>query len=255
MRSPRWASAAGAALLADRRERPQRPAGRARPRSSAGSGSDSAWTDDLHHALHAAITGERDGYYADFGTLAQLAKALRQGFVYDGCWSDYRERRHGAPPIGLDGRHFVVFAQNHDQVGNRALGERLSQIVDLERQKLAAGVDPALALRAAALHGRGVRRDGAVPVLHGSWRRAAQRRRARGPGREFAAFARSGDLLDPHDPEAFARSRLDWTLREQGQHAQLLDLYRELLALDGASRRWHGSRCETPSSRPSTMPT
>jgi maltooligosyltrehalose trehalohydrolase len=202
-----------------------------RPAIVGGLGLDSAWTDDVHHALHAAITREDDGYYAAYGSLAQLAKALRQGFVYDGCWSDYRERRYGAPPVGLDGRHFVVFAQNHDQVGNRALGDRLSQLVDLERQKLAAGV--ILLSPFVPLLFMGEEYGETAPFLyftdHGDEQLNAAVREGR--AREFASFARSGELLDPHDPEAFARSRLDWGLRGQGQHAQLLDLHGELLAL------------------------
>jgi maltooligosyltrehalose trehalohydrolase len=201
------------------------------PPALGGLGLDSAWCDDLHHALHAALTGERDGYYADFGTLADLAKALRQGFVYDGQLSRYRGRRHGAPPIGLEGRHFTVFAQNHDQVGNRALGDRLSTIVDLERQKLAVGV--VLLSPFVPLLFMGEEYGETAPFLyftdHGDEALNAAVREGR--AREFAAFARAGTLLDPHDPEAFARSRLDWAAREQGAHAQLLYFYRGLLSL------------------------
>jgi maltooligosyltrehalose trehalohydrolase len=202
-----------------------------RPAGLGGLGLDSAWTDDVHHSLHAAITGEREGCYADFGTLVGLAKALRQGLVYDGCWSDYRQRRYGAPPAGLDGRHFVVFSQNHDQVGNRALGDRLSQIVDLERQKLAAGV--ILLSPFVPLLFMGEEYGETAPFLYFTDHGDEQLNTAvrEGRAREFAAFARTGELLDPHDPEAFARSRLDWTQRDLGHHRQLLDLYRELLAL------------------------
>jgi maltooligosyltrehalose trehalohydrolase len=196
-----------------------------------GLGLDSAWADDVHHALHALITGEREGYYADFGTLGDLAKALRQGWVYDGIESRYRGRRYGAPPTGLDGRHFVVFSQNHDQVGNRALGDRLSAIVDLERQKLAAGV--VLLSPFVPLLFMGEEYGETAPFLyftdHGDDDLNSAVREGR--AREFAAFARSGELIDPHDPEAFARSRLDWSRREQGAHRGLLDLYRELLRL------------------------
>jgi maltooligosyltrehalose trehalohydrolase len=201
------------------------------PAALGGLGLDSAWSDDVHHALHAALTGEREGYYGDFGTLAELAKALRQGFVYDGCFSEYRRRSQGAPPIGLDGRHFVAFAQNHDQVGNRALGDRLSQIVDRESQKLAAGL--VLLSPFVPLLFMGEEYGETAPFLyftdHGDEQLNIAVREGR--AREFASFARTGELLDPHDPEAFARSQLDWTLREHGHHRQLLELYRELLAL------------------------
>src|SRR5690606_41608785 len=105
-----------------------------------GSGQAAAWADEWHHALHAALTGERDGYYRDFGSLAHLAKALRQAWVYDGVYSPHRRRRHGRPPVGLSGHQFVVCTQNHDQVGNRARGERTSQLLSVERLEIAAAL-------------------------------------------------------------------------------------------------------------------
>src|SRR5581483_709828 len=93
------------------------------PREAGGFGIDAQWNDDFHHALHTVITGENKGYYQDFGSLAQLAKALRQAFIYDGIYSPYRERIHGKPATGLSGHRFLAFAQNHDQIGNRAQGE------------------------------------------------------------------------------------------------------------------------------------
>jgi maltooligosyltrehalose trehalohydrolase len=196
-----------------------------------GFGLDSAWNDDLHHSLHVALTGERHGYYADFAEPGDLTKSLRQGFVYDGRFSQVRDRRHGAPPTGLDGRNFVVYSQNHDQVGNRGLGDRLPETVSLERLKLAAGV--VLLSPYVPLLFMGEEYAERAPFLyftdHGDddLNRAVREGRAR----EFAAFAREGKLLDPHDPEAFARSRLDWGLRTQGAHAQVRSLYRELLHL------------------------
>jgi maltooligosyltrehalose trehalohydrolase len=199
-------------------------------------GLDSAWTDDFHHSVHALLTGEQNGYYGDYGSLADLVKSLRQGFVYDGGYAPSRGRRHGAPPAGLDGRNFVVFAQNHDQVGNRALGDRLSSIVDLERAKLAAGL--VLLSPFVPLLFMGEEYGEPAPFLYFTDHGDADLNRAvrEGRAREFAAFAREGTLLDPHDPEAFARSRLDWSLRRQGSHLRLLELYGELLRLRRASR-------------------
>ena len=91
-----------------------------RPREIGGYGIQAQWSDDFHHALHAVLTGERDGYYADFGALADLAKALRQAFVYDGRYSAFRRRPHGRPPHGISGHSFLGYLQNHDQIGNRA---------------------------------------------------------------------------------------------------------------------------------------
>src|SRR5207245_11633715 len=99
-----------------------------RPRELGGYALDAQWSDDFHHALHALLTGEREGYYKDFGTIADLARALSNAFVYDGRYSVYRERRHGRSPTGLSGHRFVCCTQNHDQVGNRARGERLTHL-------------------------------------------------------------------------------------------------------------------------------
>src|SRR5690606_31291439 len=111
-----------------------------RSRDAGGHGLDAAWADEWHHALHAALSGEREGYYRDFGSLAHLAKALRQAWVYDGVYSPHRRRRHGRPPVGLSGHQFVVCTQNHDQVGNRARGERTSQLLSVERLEIAAAL-------------------------------------------------------------------------------------------------------------------
>src|SRR5690606_12940921 len=98
-----------------------------------GLGLDAQWCDDFHHALHSFLTGERDGYYEDYGSLEQVAKGLRQGYVFDGNWSPHRRRLHGRPPRGVAPEQLVVFTQNHDQVGNRARGERLASLVSRER--------------------------------------------------------------------------------------------------------------------------
>ncbi len=111
-----------------------------RERELGGYGLDSQWNDDFHHALHVLLTNERAGYYQDYGTLQNLAKAFREGFVYSGEYSSYRQRRHGRPSQSLPGERFVVFSQNHDQVGNRMRGDRLSQLVSFERLKVAAGL-------------------------------------------------------------------------------------------------------------------
>ncbi len=202
-----------------------------RPAAAGGLGLDSAWCDDLHHAMHAAVTGEREGYYVDFGTLGDIAKALRQGFVYDGRESRFRGRRHGAPPVGLDGRHFVVYSQNHDQVGNRALGERLAALVGFETVKLVAGI--VLLAPFVPLLFMGEEYGETAPFLYFTDHADAELNEGvrAGRAREFAAIARAGILPDAQDPDTFARSRLDWSLRGQDQHRRLLDLYRELLRL------------------------
>src|SRR5690606_12891771 len=103
-----------------------------------GLGCDAQWLDDFHHALHVLVTGESRGYYADFGGVEQLAKAYRGGYVYTGQYSRYRRRSHGARPTGSRPADFIAFAQNHDQIGNRAAGDRLTATLDAARLRLVA---------------------------------------------------------------------------------------------------------------------
>ncbi len=110
-----------------------------RERDRGGYGMNAVWTDDFHRSLHTLLTGERDGYYADYGALEQLAKCYEQGFAYTGEYSGFRRRRHGASALGESAERFVVVSQNHDQIGNRPYGERLTQLVGPEEQRLVAG--------------------------------------------------------------------------------------------------------------------
>src|SRR5688500_1527329 len=107
------------------------------PVERGGYGLDAQWSDDLHHALHALLTGERAGYYSDFGSLEQLGRALEQAFVYDGRYSAFRGRDHGKSPVGLSGHRFLGYAQTHDQVGNRAQGDRLGHLIAADGVKIA----------------------------------------------------------------------------------------------------------------------
>lgn len=193
------------------------------------------WSDDFHHALHAVLTGERDWYYADFGSLDQLAKAYTHGFVYDGQHSRFRGRPHGTPTVDLPGERFVVFAQNHDQAGNRAQGERLTALLPFEALKLAASA--VLLSPSVPLLFMGEEYGERSPFLYftdfGDPDLAAAVRRGR--RREFAAFGWAGEVPDPQDPATFARSKLHWELRTQAPHRLLREYYRTLLAL----RRQH----------------
>ena len=111
-----------------------------RPWDLGGFGLDAQWSDDVHHALHSVLTGERQGYYADFGTLADLAAALVRPYVYVGQHSHFRGRRHGRPPINLSASRFVAYLQNHDQLGNRPGGERMCHLVNPDRAKIGAAL-------------------------------------------------------------------------------------------------------------------
>lgn len=202
-----------------------------RPPAQGGYGLNATWSDDFHHAVHARLTGERGGYYADFGGAAEIAKALRDRFVLDGRYSAYRRRRHGAPATDVSADRFVVFVQNHDQIGNRAAGERLDALVSFEARKLAA----ALLLLApyVPLLFMGEEYGETNPFLyfvsHGDPELIAAVREGR--RREFAAFGWQGELADPQAETTFARSRLSWA-RDASPARRALDrLYRDLLTL------------------------
>jgi maltooligosyltrehalose trehalohydrolase len=203
-----------------------------RGREVGGYGLDAQWADDVHHALHTVLTGERDGYYADFGELADLAKALERAFVYDGRYSSVRRRRHGRAPVGVPGHRFIVSLQNHDQVGNRARGKRLGHLVGVERLKVGA----ALLLTApfVPLLFQGEEWAASTPFQYFTDHEDPNLARAAREGRqrEFAAFGwKPEDIPDPQAPETFARSTLDWRELGEAPHASVLDWYRQLIRL------------------------
>ncbi|MDD5657832.1 MAG: alpha-amylase family glycosyl hydrolase, partial [Elusimicrobia bacterium] len=225
-----------------------------RPRALGGFGLDAQWSDDFHHSLHVALTGERGGYYADFSGVKDLATAYNEAFVYSGRYSAFRQRRHGGSAAGCPGRGFVVCAQNHDQIGNRMLGERLSALVDFERQKLAAGA--LLAAPFVPLLFMGQEYGETAPFLyfvdHSDPGLAAAVREGR--RREFERFRWKKPPPDPQDPGTFARSKLNWDLRRAGRHAVLLDFHRTLLRLRRRTPSWsrldrEGTRAEADAAR------
>jgi len=200
------------------------------PPERGGYGLDATWADEWHHALHAALTGERDGYYADFGPLALLAKALRQAWVYDGVWSPHRLRTFGRPPTGLHGSQFVVSAQNHDQIGNRAAGERLGHLVSPEQARTVAELLLTAPFVPLLFQGEEWAASTPFPYFtdHAPELGAAIRD---GRAREFAAFGwRPEDVADPQDPATFAGAVLRWDERDRPGHAEMLAWYRELIA-------------------------
>jgi maltooligosyltrehalose trehalohydrolase len=202
-----------------------------RPRDLGGYGLDAHWNDDFHHALHTLLTGERFGYYQDFGRLEDMAKALREGFVYSGRYSPYRQRRHGASSRDVPAHRFVVFAQNHDQVGNRLGGDRLSQLVSFEGLKLAAGA--VLLSPFIPLLFMGEEYGETAPFLyfisHSDPTLVEAVRRGR--REEFAAFAWQGEPPDPASEKTFLRSKLNHGLRGEGHHRVLFEFHKELLRL------------------------
>lgn len=201
------------------------------PEKLGGMGLDAQWNDDLHHAVHTLLTQEKSGYYQDFGALSQLAKAYREGYVYSGEYSSYRQKRHGRASTRLDANQFVVFAQNHDQVGNRMLGDRLSQLVPLSGLKLAAGA--VLLSPCIPLLFMGEEYGEMAPfqyfVSHSDPDLIAATRQGR--QEEFAAFGWQGEVPDPQDESTFLRSKLNHELACQSPHRTLEEFYRELIRL------------------------
>lgn len=203
-----------------------------RSREVGGFGLAAQWSDDFHHALHAALTGERDGYYADFGSLADVAHAWRHAYVYEGRYSVARQRRHGRPTSGLPASRFVVFSQNHDHIGNRALGERTAALLSPGRLRIAAAL-VCLAPFIPLLF-QGEEWGASAPFFYFTDHQDAALGQAvrEGRRREFAAFGWEPERIpDPQAGETFARSKLDWRELEQESHADLFAWYRALLRL------------------------
>jgi maltooligosyltrehalose trehalohydrolase len=203
-------------------------------REAGGYGLTAQWNDDLHHAVHALLTGERHGYYGDFGSLACLAKTLTRVFFHDGTWSSFRGRHHGRPvdTARLPAYRFLGYVQTHDQVGNRAAGDRIS-----------ASLTPALVKLGAAM----VLTSPFTPMLFmgEEWAATtpwqfftdypeAELAEAVTEGRTHE-FGRHGwdpkDVPDPQDPATVERSRLDWTEPAKQPHADVLAWYRSLIAM------------------------
>ncbi len=200
-------------------------------REEGGYGLDAVWSDDFHHAVHALLTGEREGYYQDFGTMAHLAGALQHGFTYEGQWSPFRGRSHGTLARGQPTDRFVVCSQNHDQIGNRARGERLSALVPDSADRLALVltlVAPAVPL---VFMGQeyGERRPFPYFTSHGD--PALAKATTEGRRREFAAFAWAGPVPDPQAAETFESAKLDRSVCALPRHRGMLRLTHDLLGL------------------------
>jgi len=199
------------------------------------------WNDDFHHALHTVLTGETADYYSDFGTLADLCKALQQAYVYDGRYSPFRKRRQGRAPLGLDGSRFLAYLQNHDQIGNRPLGERSSHLLSAGRLKVAAAL--ILTSPFLPMFFQGEEWGATTPFLYFSDHRdpALADKVREGRRREFPAVAGKAEAIpDPQAPETFARSKLDWQELSQPRHAELFEWHKRLIRL----RRVNPSLCD-----------
>ncbi|MFA9431752.1 MULTISPECIES: malto-oligosyltrehalose trehalohydrolase [unclassified Egicoccus] len=196
-----------------------------------GFGLDGQWLDDVHHALHVAFTGEQTGYYEDFTGLADLRRALRDRFVMAGRWSPHRQRTVGRPANDVPYHRFVACTQNHDQVGNRMLGERQSRLLDHEQLKASAAGLLLLPFTPMLWMGQEYAETALFQYFVSHTDPDLVRAVQEGRKREFAYFADQGEAPDPQAEATFARSKLDWSRRTQDPHAVVLALYRELLRL------------------------
>jgi maltooligosyltrehalose trehalohydrolase len=205
------------------------------PAESGGYGLDAQWSDDLHHALRHLLAGDRAGYFADFHGLADVVKAYRDGWVHDGGYSEYRGRRHGNSARHVAPERLVVFSQNHDQVGNRLRGDRLSEALTLEQLKLAAAVvllspyQPLLFM--GEEYGETARFQYFISHTDAGLVEAVRR----GRQEEFRRFQWTEAPPDPQDESTFRRSKLNHSLKKQGPHRVLRDYYAALLRLRAAS--------------------
>ncbi len=204
------------------------------PRDRHGYGLAAQWDDDIHHAIHTAVSGERQGYYADFGYLATLAQTLRHGFFHAGTYSSFRRRRHGRPldTLAIPATRLLAYSCTHDQVGNRALGDRPSQ--NLSFGQLAVKAALVLGSPYTAMLFMGEEWGASTPFQFFSSHPEPELARATAEGRkaEFAGHGWDADEIpDPQDPQTFERSKLDWAEVGVGSHARLYGVYRDLIAL------------------------
>jgi maltooligosyltrehalose trehalohydrolase len=201
------------------------------PPHQGGYGLNAHWSDDFHHAVHAYFTNDSNGYYVDFHGLEDVATALRAGYVYQGQYSRHRRRRHGRSPEGVQSRQLVVCAQNHDQVGNRAQGERLSMLLEAPELKAIAAL--VLLSPFVPLLFQGEEWGARTPFIYFTDHENEELGRLviEGRTREFKAFDWRGDVPNPQAPESFERSRLDWGELDAGGHQDLLEWYRRVIAL------------------------
>ncbi|MBM0232734.1 malto-oligosyltrehalose trehalohydrolase [Micromonospora sp. STR1_7] len=203
------------------------------PREAGGFGLHAQWNDDAHHALHTLLTGERQGYYSDFGSLETLSDVLTGGFFHAGTWSSFRNRHHGRPlDSRVPGHRLVAYLQNHDQIGNRATGDRIS--ASLSPSLLRVGATLLLTAPFTPMLFMGEEWAASTPwqffTSHPEPELASAVRTGR--RREFAAHGwPEGDVPDPQDPQTFVRSRLDWAELDKPEHASMLAFYQRLIAL------------------------
>jgi maltooligosyltrehalose trehalohydrolase len=202
-----------------------------RPPALGGHGLDGQWSDDFHHALHALLTRESDGYYQDFGGVEPLARTLRDGFAFTGQVSTYRGRRHGSSARDRPAWQHIVCLQNHDQVGNRMRGERLSSLVSFEQLKVGAAAVLLSPFVPLLFMGEEHGEPAPFPFFTSHSDAGLIEAVRSGRKREFASFAWAGEPPDPQDEQTFRSAQLNHLVAETGHHRILQEWHKELLRL------------------------
>ncbi len=215
------------------------------PREYGGFQLDAQWSDDFHHTLHTILTGEYSGYYSDYGKLEHLAKALRHAFVYDGNFSVHRRRNHGRSTEGLSGHRFLGYLQNHDQIGNRAIGERSSQLMSLGKLKIGAAL--VFTSPFVPMIFQGEEWGASTPFCFFTDHREPALAKAVREGRcqEFAAFGwKPEDTADPQARETFEKSKLNWPEIAREPHRKMFAWHQKLIQLRRAEPALHDGRMD-----------
>ncbi len=202
-----------------------------RARELGGFALDAQWNDDFHHCVHALLTGESTGYYQDYDSVDQLAKSFREGFVYSGDYSSFRKRRHGSRSRDIPAERFIVFSQNHDQVGNRMRGDRLSRLAGFEGAKLAAGVVLLSPFIPLLFMGEEYGETAPFPYFISHTDPELVEAVRKGRREEFRSFTQGKEPPDPQAEATFQSAKLDRGLRAKEPHRALFELYKRLIRL------------------------
>lgn len=206
------------------------------PAANGGFNLDKQWCDEFHHALHARVTGERNGYYADFGKLRQLVKSFNNGWVYDGIWSDHRKRIFGSSTAGIPGNKFVVFTQNHDHIGNRIMGNRIGSLVGFETLKLLAGAMFISPFNPLIFMGEEYNEPSPFLYFTSHTDEELAMLVSKGRREEFQDFLNSDEFPEPQSEGVFNESRLGFDIT--GNRKMLFDFYKEVIRLKKSHPVW-----------------
>ncbi|GAA4425269.1 malto-oligosyltrehalose trehalohydrolase [Pontibacter saemangeumensis] len=201
------------------------------PINQGGYGLDAQWFDDYHHVIHTLVTGERDGYFEDYGKPEQLQKALEHTFVYNGLYSEHRKKTLGTDATDNPASQFVVCSQNHDQVGNRMLGERLSQLVSFEMLKAVAGLVLLSPYVPMLFMGEEYGEENPFLYFVSHTDKELVEAVRRGRKEEFSYFASKGVAPDPQSEDTYLRSRLQRSYMTNEKQGKLREFYKELIRL------------------------